>query len=163
MGEKNRKLMLDTNTFDRFRDGTITVENYRDRILLITPIQESEIEKMKSSRNEATRQLHAELMRLFKELSPISVLPVFALGIEGAGVGQGVWHDGKKSIHEMFSFLKQLDSENKIEHRNKSVESIDKNQWADVLIAEAAIRNNACLLTFDRNLKQVFDEFRRLS
>lgn len=157
-----KKMMLDTNIFDRLLEGRIKRVELDSCHLLVTPIQKNELDAMKASDSEAKRNRYLELIEIFRNISPVSVQAAFSLDIPGAGFDESDWHDGSVPVQDMFLRLEELDKngprKQKLDPQKRLV-----NQWSDVLIADAAIRNSADLWTWDRNLKTVFDEFSKFS
>lgn len=74
------------------------------------------------------------------------------MDIEGAGWDQAEWNDGSGIVDQMRARLQQLDSKHK---RPKH----PLNQERDILIAETAIKLGAVLVSDDRHLRIVVEEF----
>lgn len=139
--------MLDTNVFNDLLDGKIPSASLVGCRLLVVGVQADELSR---TRNPKRR---ADLLANVKEVNAKTILASsFAFGIEGAGFGQAYWNDGSGNFKKMCDRLRELDS-----RRKKGMRPL--NQERDILIAETAIKNNAILVTGDRNLRQVVSEF----
>jgi predicted nucleic acid-binding protein len=137
--------MLDTNIFNNLLDGKYPRSILAGRRLMITRVQSAELRKTKN----ALRRV--ELLTQLDELNPEVVLAESAaFDVEGAGWGQAKWNDGTGLFQKLQERLQALD-------RRKRPTLL--NQVRDILIAEAAIENRAILLTGDRNLRMVVEEF----
>ena len=130
--------MLDTNVFDRVLDGKISLSSFGGRRLLATGIQRDELSKAKEPRRTA-------LLATFEAINPeVALASSFAFDIEGAGFNQAYWNDGSGNFEKMRKRLQELDPKAK-----KFL-----NQERDILIAETAIKNEATLVSDDRNLRK---------
>jgi predicted nucleic acid-binding protein len=143
MTSSNRPYMLDTTVFNDLLDGKLSFEFLANHRLLVTGIQADELHRTSDPKRRA------KLFATYEVVNPSKVLAAsFALDIEGAGLDQAYWNDGSGKFEKMLYRLRELDS-------GKS----NLNQLRDILIAETAIKNNAILITRDRNLRQVVSEF----
>jgi predicted nucleic acid-binding protein len=145
--------MLDTNVFNDIHSGKIPLALFAGKRLLSTGIQEDEL------RNTKNQEKRDGLLAVFERVGPVVTLCAsFALDIEGAGFGQAYWNDGTGNVEKMRDRLRELDGGNK-RHTHLTEEELRLNQERDILIAETAIKNGAVLVTGDKNLRRVVEEF----
>jgi len=139
--------MLDTNVFNDALDAKISANAFTGRCLLVTDIQEAELRATGQPRKEA-------LLTKFWEINATVLLASsFAWDIEGAGWDNAEWNDGSGNFEKMLEHLRQLDKKSRKSSRNLH------NQARDILIAETAIKNNAVLVSGDKNLRRTVREF----
>jgi hypothetical protein len=109
-----------------------------------------EAAELNATRNSERR---ADLRAVFEEISPSNEPAAsFSWSIEGVGWNEAYWNDGSGNFQRMFARLAELDSQRKKDRG-------DLNKIRDILIAEAAIKNHAVLITRDCNQRRVVCEF----
>ena len=139
--------MLDTNVFNDLLGGKVPLTSLRGRRLLVIGVQGHEL---RATRDTSRR---AALLAVFEDIRPtLTLASSFCFGIEGAGFDEANWNDGSGKFDEMLALLQHLDN-----HKRKKKERL--NQIRDILIAEAAIKNGATLISSDINLRKVVFEF----
>jgi rRNA-processing protein FCF1 len=139
--------MLDTNVFNAVIDNKISLTAFKGRRLLVIGVQMAEAATKNAARRDA-------LLAIAEEIKPTSVLASsFAFGIEGAGFDQACWNDGSGAFQKCL-----IGSGCSIKKKKKKGVD-DLNPDRDILIAEAAIKNKAILVSNDNNLRQVVLEF----
>jgi len=139
--------MFDTNIFDKILDGEIELPqnlNY-----YATHIQYDEICKIPDRK----RERREELLKVFNKVPKEVILTGgFVVGVSRLDmVKLGSDADGEL-YNRMLKRLKELDEKS---GKQKRLE----NQARDVLIALTSIKNRLVLVTEDRNLKKVVEEF----
>lgn len=139
--------MFDTNIFDRILDGEIELpQNLK---YYVTHIQYDEICKIPDRKRERREKLLKVFNKVPKEVIPTECCVV---GVSRVGMAKlGSDADGEL-YNRMLKRLKELDEKS---GKQKQIE----NQASDILIALTSIKNNLVLVTEDRNLKKVVEEF----
>lgn len=148
MSGTNPTYMLDTTEFNRLLDGQMTIASVAGLSFLVTPVQEAQLAATKCAKRRAA------LLAVHRMVAP-SVLPAssFMLDVSGAGFDQAFWNDGNGTAEKMFQRLQRLDK------KSKKKAAAASGQWADVAIAETAIKNGAILVSHDLNLRKIVSEF----
>lgn len=138
------RYMLDTNVFNLLLDGRYTLPDTPDAGWTATHVQRDELA---ATRNKARKEaLLGAMSEVVTELAPTAS---FAIGV--SAIGRAGINDGSGLFQRMQLRLIELD-------RGKG-ERRPVNQVRDILIAETALKAGACLVTADRNLAQVMEEF----
>jgi len=137
--EPEKKYMLDTNVFNHFLDGKITLEQLSGHELFATHIQRDELEQTRSS------ERRSQLLSVFQSIEPkISSTATTVWGISKWGLAKYGDDDG---VYE--ALLKRIRELDEKFSKNKK---FPENQSKDALIAETAIREGLILVTNDRSL-----------
>jgi hypothetical protein len=136
--------MLDTVIFNRVLEGVVDVAVFRAVNILATAVQR---EELNATRNENVRK---ELAQIFRDIGPINIPAFFAFDIPGAGLDEGVWAStaDAKQHSEMLIALSAAD-------KKRGRKKKPANQTKDILIAQAAMKSGATLITDDGGLRNV--------
>jgi len=146
MGENGlKKYILDTNVFNQVLDGEIDVKRFQGNKLFATHVQFDELQETPDSvRRE-------KLVSVFTWIGPKQIPTESAVwGV--SKWGEVKWSDGVKFFETILARLKELDI------RSKKTKK-PKNQSRDILIAVTAIKQKLVLITNDKNLTIVTQEF----
>jgi len=139
--------MFDTNVFDKILDGRIKLP--RDLKYYATHIQYDEI--LSIPEDKGARK--GELLDIFEKVTNENIATEGAvIGISRLGMAKFMSKEDAELYHKMLKRLRELDEKAK---KMKSVE----NQARDILIALTCIKNCLTLVTDDKNLKKVAQEF----
>ena len=138
--------MFDTMIFNRICDGLLPVESLKARKVFITPVQREEL------RAAPTEERKAALFAILDVVDPRYTPAAFTFDIAGAGFDQGVWSDNRFDHKGMLASLRRRD-------KKPDTPKTLSNQTRDILIAEAALRMAAILVSDDGNLRDVMIEF----
>ncbi len=155
-----REYMLDTNIFNLLaKDGTISVDVFKQITLFATHIQIDELNKT------SNHHLKSLLVQMFDKVNPENI-PTSAAVWGVSKWGGARWGDADGLYERLKERVQKLDKANGKKPRNPT------NQTNDALIAVTAIKNNLTLITTDLGLKQStiecggkaihFDEFLKL-
>jgi restriction endonuclease S subunit len=140
--------MFDTNVFNAIIDNRIDLRQLpRNLKYYVTHIQYDEI---CSTQNEERKRELLEIME--KVPNEVIATEGAVYGVSRYGMAKFVSEADAKQYDEMLRRLKELDEE---AGKKKPVE----NQIRDVLIALTSIKNCLVLITEDKNLKKVTEEF----
>ena len=143
MSDDPKVFMLDTNVFNEFCDGSLSLDCLRGRRLLVTGIQEEELWNCKDEvRRNALRDIFEKVSADWEPAAQ------FIFDMAGAGFDQGSWGVNDHTHEAMLIRLRELEGV-----------KAGSNQVADVLIAETAMRHNAVLVSGDKKLRILASEF----
>jgi len=134
--------MLDTNVFNKLRDGEVSIDAFRGRRLVATHVRLDELRATKNS----TRA--AELLRTFEEIDPRMDKTTSAVW-DVSSWDQSSWSPEDGVFEKMLARLSDLNADAGKTHRDP------KNPIRDVLIAHTAININATLVSNDPQLRQL--------
>lgn len=139
--------MLDSNYFSRVLNGAVRLPEKAGRRFLVVGVQADECQRTPCP----TRR--AGLLRVIEEIAPdLCPAASFCADIEGAGSDQAEINDGTGQFEAMLARLRTLD-------RKQKTEAQQLNQIRDIVIAETALKLGATLVSDDRKLRQVVEEF----
>jgi restriction endonuclease S subunit len=140
--------MFDTNIFNAILNEYIDLERLQRSLkYYVTHIQYDEI---CSTQSEARKR---ELLKIIEKVpSEVIATEGVVCGVSKYGMAKFVSESDAKLYNEMLRRLKELDEK---AGKKKPVE----NQARDVLIALTSIKNCLILITEDKNLKKVAEEF----
>ena len=139
--------MFDTNVFDRILDGRIELP--KGLRYYVTHIQYDEILNIPESK----RGRREELLKIFRKV-PKDIIPTEGafFGISRFNMAKYMSEEDAELCRKMLERLRELDEK---AGKRKSPE----NQIRDVLIALTCLKNCLTLVTEDKNLKRVAQEF----
>lgn len=140
------KYMLDTNIFNRVLDGDIPVEDFQDLHVFATHVQLDELNATKDTARAAA------LLNVFKRIEP-EVVVTSSAAWDVSKWDQASWSAEDSLSQKILGRLRELDAETGKTHRDPN------NAVRDALIAETVIRNRVILISEDRNLRRVVEEF----
>jgi predicted nucleic acid-binding protein len=138
--------MLDTNVFNHVADGVIPIEELHSVRLFATHVQLDELNAAKRTERVAA------LIGVFERLNPNAVVTSSAVWDESKW-DEAKWPDEDGILLKVLTRLLELDDERRKTHRDP------RNPMRDALIAETALKNGITLVSGDRNLRQVVEEF----
>ena len=130
--------MFDTNIFNRILDGSIDPSSLNGKDCIVTHVQFDEIQ---ATKNEERR---AQLEGIFTQITNAQ-LPIESFVLDVSRLDEAKLSDGV-TYNQLLQRLNEL-------NRSKP------NNIQDALIAETALNNKITLVTEDRNLAQVVNEF----
>ncbi len=139
--------MFDTNIFDKILDGK--VELPKGLPYYVTHIQYDEILNMPESKRERREKLIKTFRKVPKEIIPTEGAVV---GVSRVDMAKLMAKDDAELFHKMLKRLKELDER---AGKTKSLE----NRVRDILIALTCLKNCLTLITNDKNLKKLAQEF----
>jgi hypothetical protein len=143
--------ILDSNIFDRVCDGKVVLPKIVPGRLTAVGVQLAEIRAIP----DANAERREKLLNIFQTLIPeVALTSSACFGIEGAGWGQARWNDGDGLFERMLERLRELDA-----HHLRGKQKKPSNQVRDICLAESAIKYQSILVSDDKNLRQVVQEF----
>ncbi len=138
----SRGYMLDTTEFNAVAKGYVDISAYAGKRLFATHVQ---LDELNNARPEEKR---ARLLAAFDEIAPEKLLTESGVWGIVSRWGEFKWSAGDGVFKRMLSRLEELDGEKRY-----------PNQHRDILIAETAIKNGLTLVSDDRRLRKVTEEF----
>jgi len=138
--------MLDTNVFNHVADGTIPFRALAGLRMVATHVQLDELNATKDPKRAA------ELVRVFERIEP-DVGATSSAVWDVSKWDQASWSDENGIFRGMLNRLRELDAESGKKQRDPH------NPIRDALIAETVIKNELTLVSSDRNLRRLVEEF----
>jgi predicted nucleic acid-binding protein len=136
--------MLDTNVFNDVADGNIPLDAFAGRRVFATHVQIDELSASKSEQADA-------LLKEFERIRPSHISTASAT-CDVSKWDQASWTDDPL-CQKITARLRELDAETGKTHRDPN------NTARDALIADTAIKSQLILVSGDRNLRRIVEEF----